>query len=39
VALEKYEEGIQIIKSNGTYDRITKAWVAKALANTKKTSK
>lgn len=31
-ALEKYEEGMKIIKSNGTYDRITTQWADKAMA-------
>lgn len=31
-ALEQYNKGMKIIKSNGTYEQITKKWIAKARA-------
>lgn len=31
-ALQKYEEGIRMIQSNGVYDQITKDWVKRAYA-------
>ncbi|MCP4578387.1 MAG: hypothetical protein GY846_19110, partial [Deltaproteobacteria bacterium] len=31
-ALQKYNEGIKLIQSNGVYDRITQDWIKKAYA-------
>jgi len=31
-ALQKYEEGIKLIQSNGVYERITQSWINKAYA-------